>query len=454
MSINQTGGLEGELDKAQKRITQLEFTNQFFLQSLSRLESAGEFQERVELSVDLDQLVEILLDEAGELIKMEVSALFLVEPYSQAFKLKLSRPSDSATLCQEEVKRQIESGVFPWVLNQRRLAVIPSLALDEGKGELIMVPLTTAKRTIGMLLALVGVAVDLIPQGSLKLLSIMVKQAAFAIENNQLYQGLKDYSLNLEKMVEERTQKLRETQSQLLRSSKLAAVGQLAAGVAHELNNPLGGVLGYTQWLLEKLEVVNFPEENTAQVRKWLEFIEKETKRCKAIVGGLLGFSRSAEMDFKPLDINQILQETLLFSEQSLKLKKIKLVKGFDLTLPQINGNAEQLQQVLFTNLILNAQKAMPQRGKILVSSVFDPEKREIRIRFQDTGCGIPNKILSRIFDPFFTTSKPGEGTGLGLSVSYGIVKSHGGYIEVKSKVGKGSTFTVFLPEGRDDVRG
>ncbi len=453
MSINQIEGLEGELDKAQKRITQLEFTNQSFLQSLSRLESAGEFQERVELSIDLDQLAEILLDEAGELIKLEVSALFLVEPHSQAFKLKLSRPSDSATLCQEEVKRQIESGVFSWVLNQRRLAVIPYLALDEGKGELIMVPLTTAKRTIGMLLALVGVTVDLIPQGSLKLLSIMVKQAAFAIENNQLYQGLKDYSLNLEKMVDERTQKLRETQSQLLRSSKLAAVGQLAAGVAHELNNPLGGILGYTQWLLEKLEVVNFPEENTAQVRKWLEFIEKETKRCKAIVGGLLGFSRSAEMDFKPLDINQILQETLLFSELSLKQKRIKLVKGFDLSLPQINGNAEQLQQV-FTNLILNAQKAMPQRGVLKVSSEFDPKKREIRIRFRDTGCGIPNEILSRIFDPFFTTSKPGEGTGLGLSVSYGIVKGHGGHIEVKSKVGKGSTFTVFLPEGRDDVRG
>lgn len=453
MSINQIEGLEGELDKAQKRITQLEFTNQSFLQCLSRLESTGEFQERIELSIDLDQLAEILLDEAGELIKLEVSALFLVEPHSQAFKLKLSRPSDSATLCQEEVKRQIESGVFSWVLNQRRLAVIPSLALDEGRGELIMVPLTTAKRTIGMLLALVGVAVDLIPQGSLKLLSIMVKQAAFAIENNQLYQGLKDYSLNLEKMVDERTQKLKETQSQLLQSSKLAAVGQLAAGVAHELNNPLGGILGYTQWLLEKFEDVNLAGENTAQIREWLKFIEKETKRCKAIVGGLLGFSRSAEMDFKPLDINQILQETLLFSELSLKQKRIKLVKGFDLSLPQINGNAEQLQQV-FTNLILNAQKAMPQRGKLLVSSAFDPKKREIRISFQDTGCGIPNEILSRIFDPFFTTSKPGEGTGLGLSVSYGIVKGHGGHIEVKSKVGKGSTFTVFLSEGRDDVRG
>jgi len=453
MSINQIEGLEGELDKAQKRITQLEFTNQSFLQSLSRLESTGEFQERVELSIDLDQLAEILLDEAGELIKLEVSALFLVEPHSQAFKLKLSRPSDSATLCQEEVKRQIESGVFSWVLNQRRLAVIPSLALDEGRGELIMVPLTTAKRTIGMLLALVGVAVDLIPQGSLKLLSIMVKQAAFAIENNQLYQGLKDYSLNLEKMVDERTQKLKETQSQLLQSSKLVAVGQLAAGVAHELNNPLGGILGYTQWLLEKFEDVNLAGENTTQIREWLKFIEKETKRCKVIVGGLLGFSRSAEMDFKPLDINQILQETLLFSELSLKQKRIKLVKGFDLSLPQINGNAEQLQQV-FTNLILNAQKAMPQRGKLLVRSAFDPKKREIRISFQDTGGGIPNEILSRIFDPFFTTSKPGEGTGLGLSVSYGIVKGHGGHIEVKSKVGKGSTFTVFLSEGRDDVRG
>ncbi len=451
MSINQKEGLEGELNRAQKRITQLEFTNQSFLQSLSRLESAGEFQERVELSIGLDQLAEILLEEAGELIKLEVSALFLVEPHSQAFKLKLSRPTDSAPLSQEEIKQQIETGVFSWVLNQRRLAVIPSLALDERKGELIMVPLTTAKRTIGMLLALVGVAVDFIPQGSLKLLSVMVKQASFAIENSQLYQGLKDYSLNLEKMVEERTQKLKETQSQLFRSSKLAAVGQSAAGVAHELNNPLGGILGYTQWLLEKLEDVNLQGENTHQIGEWLQFIEKETKRCKKIVGGLLGFSRSAEMDFKPLDINQILQETLLFSEPSLKQKRIKLVKGLDLSLPQINGNAEQLQQV-FTNLILNAQKAMPQRGVLKINSEFDPQKREIRISFRDTGCGIPNEIQSRIFEPFFTTSKPGEGTGLGLSVSYGIVKGHGGHIKVKSKVGKGSTFTVFLPGGGNNV--
>jgi len=452
MAINQTKRMQGELKEAQKRIDQLEFANQSLLQSLGRLEGSGEFQEKVELSLDLDQLAEILIDEAGGLIKMEVCGLFLVESRSQAFKLKKCRPSDSAPLCRDEVKKQIESGVFSWVLNQRRLAIIPSLALDRGKGELIMVPLTTAKRTIGMLLALVGIAVDLIPQESLKLLSVMVKQASFAIENSQLYQGLKDYSLNLEKMVEERTQKLKEAQSQLFQSSKLAAVGQLAAGVAHELNNPLAGILGYTQWLLEKLGNAALPKD-PSKFKEYLGFIEKGTKRCKAIVEGLLDFSRKSETDFKPLDTNQILQETLLLSEQNLKLRKITLIKEFDPSLPEVWGSADQLQQV-FTNLILNAQKTMPRGGKLLVSSEYEPEKRGVRISFRDSACGIPKENLNKIFDPFFTTSRVGEGTGLGLSVSYGIIKNHRGHIEVKSRVGKGSTFAVFLPGGRGNVHG
>lgn len=452
MAINQTKRLQGELKEAQKRIDQLEFANQSLLQSLGRLEASGEFQEKVELSIDLDQLAEILIDEAGGLIKMEVCGLFLVEPHSQAFQLKKCRPSDSAPLCRDEVKKQIESGVFSWVLNQRRLAIIPSLALDGGKGELIMVPLNTAKRTIGMLLTLAGVAVELIPQGSLKLLSVMVKQASFAMENSHLYQGLKEYNVNLEKMVEERTQRLRETQSQLLQSSKLAAVGQLAAGVAHELNNPLAGILGYTQWLLEKLGSAGLPKDSF-KFKEYLGFIEKETQRCKAIVEGLLNFSRGSEPDFRPLDTNQILQETFLLSEQSLKLRKIKLIKELDPSLPEVWGSADQLQQV-FTNLILNAQKSMLRGGKLLVSSEYEPEKRGVRISFRDSGCGIPKENLNKIFDPFFTTSRVGEGTGLGLSVSYGIIKNHRGHIEVKSRVGKGSTFAVFLPGGRGNVHG
>ncbi len=443
--------LKGELERAKREIRQLKFSNSCLTEWLGRLEATGEFQEKVELSLDLGQLAEILIDEAAQLIKTEVAALFLVEPHSRTFKLKASRPSDLASLCAREVEEQIKSGVFSWVLNQRRLAIIPSLGLGEGRGELIMIPLITAKRTIGIFLLLPGIPVDLIPQELLKLLSVMVKQASFAIENCELYQGLREYSLNLKKIVEERTQKLKETQSQLLHSTKLAAVGQLAAGVAHELNNPLGGILGYTQWLLERVEGMVDQRKDVDQVKRWLEFIEEETQRCKRIVGGLLEFSRQEEMDFAPLDVNQILQESLLLSAHSLKLKQIRLIKRLDPSLPQIQGNASQLQQV-FTNLILNAQQAMPRGGVLRVRSSFSSQSREVKVEFQDSGSGIPSAHLNRIFEPFFTTKKRGEGTGLGLSISYGIVKSHRGHIEVESEEDKGATFTVCLPEGREVV--
>jgi two-component system NtrC family sensor kinase len=236
---------------------------------------------------------------------------------------------------------------------------------------------------------------------------------------------IEDYSRNLEKKVEERTKELKEAQALLIQTEKMAAVGQLAAGVAHELNNPLGG---YTQYLRD---------------------IECQAQRCKTIVQNLLKFARaSVEDSFVPLDLNAVITDTLVFTRHQMDMGRVKLTLKLADSLPPIMGSNNQLQQVC-TNIILNALQAMPHGGELrIITEVAKKEskKKMVQIEFSDTGCGIGQDNLNKIFEPFYTSKKPGEGTGLGLSVSYGIIKDHNGEILVDSQLGKGTTFRILIP--------
>ncbi len=223
---------------------------------------------------------------------------------------------------------------------------------------------------------------------------------------------------------------------QITRSEQLASVGRLAAGVAHEINNPLTGILTFAHILREK---PNMDEQD----RQDLDLIIRETTRAAEIVRGLLDFARERPPDKHPLQINDVLRRTLRLLSNQRAFSNIMIVEDLQEGLPLIDGDPNQLQQV-FLNLALNACEAMPQGGTLLISSSADKEK--VVVKVTDTGCGIPPEHLDRIFEPFFTTKPVGKGTGLGLSVSYGIVQQHGGNIEVESKVGFGSTFTVLLP--------
>ncbi len=259
------------------------------------------------------------------------------------------------------------------------------------------------------------------------------------------------YSRILEQEVEQRTAQLKEAQVQIIQSAKMAAVGQLGAGVAHELNNPLGGILGYSQFMLEKFRKPGFTANDFKNCKEYLELIEKETIRCKKIVETLLKFSRKSLFDkFDSLDINKLLGETLAILDHQLKLENIKVSVDFKSDLANVKGIANPLQQV-FTNLILNAQQAMPKGGelKITAENIIDEKTKlpdKVKIEFTDTGYGIPRENLSRLFDPFFTTKEVEKSVGLGLSVSYQIVQDHNGTIEARSQEGKGSTFILILP--------
>jgi len=233
-------------------------------------------------------------------------------------------------------------------------------------------------------------------------------------------------------------EELQNLQAQLVQSEKLASIGRLAAGVAHEINNPLTGVLTFTHLLLADMPC------NSRQKRD-LEIIIKEASRCKLITQNLLDFARQTEPQKRTVDINGLVKEVISLVENQASFQNVKIIKEFNPSLPLVLVDSNQIKQV-FMNVILNAQEAMPQGGFLTISTDFSEDGKFLDIKFIDTGCGIPKKNLEKIFDPFFTTKEVGKGTGLGLAVSYGIIKSHGGDIRAYSKEGKGTTILIKLP--------
>ena len=234
-------------------------------------------------------------------------------------------------------------------------------------------------------------------------------------------------------------EKLESTQSELLQAEKLTSLGQMAASIAHEINNPLAGVLVYTKLLSKKVTDDTSKKEDTLS---YLSKMESEVSRCSRIIRNLLDFARQTEPMLRLVDINQVLEQVLSMVGHQAKLQNIEVIREFSPSLPKVMGDFDQLQQV-FTNLILNAIQAMPDGGKLtLRNSVTDDE---IQIDIQDTGLGIPKENLSQLFTPFFTTKEKDKGVGLGLAVVHGIVERHKGRIKVKSEVGKGTTFSIYL---------
>ncbi len=260
----------------------------------------------------------------------------------------------------------------------------------------------------------------------------------------------KNFSEMLSSLRKRDRQQRAESESRLFQSEKQAAVGRLAAGVAHEINNPLTGVLTFTHMLLRRLDI-------NEDIRADLETIARETDRVRKIVKGLLDFSRQTMLDQVPTDINELVRATIGLIENQALVKGIKLQFKPEKRLPVRTVDKNQLQSVIM-NMIINAFDATQPEGVVTVStnlavSASKTEKKGIEIVISDTGCGIPPENLDRLFDPFFTTKEVGQGTGLGLAVSYGIIERHGGTIHVQSEVGKGSTFTIWLPlEKIDEV--
>ena len=267
-----------------------------------------------------------------------------------------------------------------------------------------------------------------------------------ALRNSQ--QELREWGRTLEQKVQERTRELRAAEAEAARGEKLASVGLLAAGVAHELNNPLTGILTFSSLAHKK-----FPPGS--QDAEDMSLVIRETKRCAAIIRRLLDFAREKAPEKRFVDLNMIVQDTVRILERPAHLIDIDITLDLDRTLPEVWVDEDLIKQVVM-NILVNAEHAIDSGGTITVRTCRHPTPMSTEpgtepvpmaeLSVIDTGCGIAEKDLKRIFDPFFTTKEVGRGTGLGLSVSHGIVKAHGGTIKVESTVGKGSAFRVFLP--------
>ncbi len=268
----------------------------------------------------------------------------------------------------------------------------------------------------------------------LRLLELITEQAASAIRNAELYAELRHYTLNLESMVADRTSELHTAQAQLIRSEKLASLGRLAAGIAHEVNNPLQAIRNCLELAIEDID------DGKAVDKELLTVAEQDVQRIRRIVSRLLDFSRPRSGELQPLDAGKVVESVLRLIDRQLERMNIKLITDINWT-SRVQMNEDQFKQVIL-NMILNAQEAMPDGGSLVVG--VQQHNSDIYISFTDTGLGIPEGDMPKIFEPFFSTKA--DGTGLGLAVSYGIVEGHGGRIEVKSEVRKGSTFTIILP--------
>jgi signal transduction histidine kinase len=243
-------------------------------------------------------------------------------------------------------------------------------------------------------------------------------------------------------------------QAKYLHQDKMVSLGKLAASVVHEINNPLAGVLNYIRLMSKILGRNALAAEDIKRFQKYLDIMGSEIKRSSDIVSNLLAFSRKSKLEFSDVDVNNVLQRSILLSNHKLMLSNIQIQNQLSPDVPKVVGDFNQLQQCIL-NLIFNAADAMPDGGYITIESTCSPDRRLVQIKVADTGRGIAKENLTKIFDPFFSTKQEGKGLGLGLSVVYGIIDRHKGTIVAESEVGKGTVFTIQLPvNDRDFSRG
>ncbi len=299
----------------------------------------------------------------------------------------------------------------------------------------ICVPISERNRKIGAILLESSQKEDCFSEENIPLLRAFADSIGLAISKAQSHHMLKEKYSRLE----EDSQTMGVTYPQLLQSEKLATVGELASSIAHDINNPLMTIMARTDILLSRMD----PRD---PMHKSIEVIEKQVERIAKLVKGILGFARMSRPEFASQDINQVVTESILLTENHLKNKNIRLKRGLGEDLPLTLADKNKLQQV-FLNLITNAAQAMTEGGTLTVSTGLGTDRlgnQSILVSFSDTGYGIETEDLGKIFDSFFTTKE--NGTGLGLAIAKGIVDEHGGSISVESDVGKGTTVTVMLP--------
>jgi signal transduction histidine kinase len=410
-------------------------------QRVEELTTLNKISQAVTSTLDLQETLTIITDHTTRLLGVAATSVVLYDENNN--DLWFAAASGEGSDFVLGMRLAIGQGIAGWVFQQGEPVLVPDTmqdtrwfgGFDRDSGfttrSILCVPLQAKGQTIGAIEA-INKESGPFDEEDLRLLTLMAAPAATAIENAKLYEALR-----------QGMRKLEETQAQLIQSAKLAAVGELAAGVAHEINNPLTSIIGFTRLLLDDM-----PPDH--EMRADLETIDREAARTRHIVRTLLDFARTSDPVLVPADLNALVEETIMLVCTRSVLARISLEKRLS-ELPPVMLDVNQIKQVL-VNLLNNSVQAMSEGGSLkVVTGLTEREvdgvsRRMAAVRVSDSGMGIPPESLGRIFDPFFTTKEVGQGTGLGLSVSYSIVEKHKGRIEVQSEPGKGSTFTVLLP--------
>ncbi|UCH12069.1 MAG: tetratricopeptide repeat protein, partial [Candidatus Omnitrophota bacterium] len=487
--IKRTADLLGiALEKEKEAIEEPE-TAQERLRVEQELMSLIKVSQYLSSILKLDDLLEKIMDSAIEVAGAERGFLLLYQKVAEGRRIDekdkgnlvvmVARNADKKSLSTEAF--QASRTVIDKVEQTHHPSVVTDATADEqlrtqasvvkyNLRSILCAPIMAKKKELLGIIYLDNRLISgLFARRDLDLLNTLASQAGISIENAILIENEKEmarkvsdakararYADILEKKNKELEiayqekdkayEELKSTQAKLIQSEKMAAIGQLGAGAAHELNNPIGGILGYAQFLLQKLKKPAFDTKDIEKFKDYVGYIERESERCKTIIENLLGFSRKPSAGLEPIDIKEVVERTLLLARNQLKTKNIKLSTEYASGLPLVSGNANQLQEV-FINIVINAQHAMPDGGSLRIRTGVGDNGSKVQVEFSDTGCGIPPEDLKHIFEAFFTTKKVWKSVGLGLSISYQIIKEHKGDIQVESKVGKGTTFRVILPK-------
>ena len=259
---------------------------------------------------------------------------------------------------------------------------------------------------------------------------------------------LHNWSQQLEYKVQKKSEELSEMQNELIHIERIASLGKLSSSVAHEINNPLSGVLTYTKLVNKHLSKLDLENREKNMMIKYLKVIEDETKRCGDIVRGLLDFSRSDQLDFKIYHLHRVLREAYTLMEHQMKMSSINFTMDFTAGHDLIHCSRNQIKQACIA-LLMNASEAVHENGEILIRT-SNPTEKKVKFEIKDNGIGIPDEDIPNIFEPFFSTKEKGSGIGLGLAIVHGIVQSHKGKIDVKSELGKGTVVSITFPLVKD----
>lgn len=310
----------------------------------------------------------------------------------------------------------------------------------------LVIPFMTKNSLVGFLVLGQKRSGELYISGDIHLLETVANQCAIAVENAKIYSELETLNRELERKVEERTADLIRTQQQLIRSESLAAIGQLVAGTAHELNNPLASASSLIQSTVETVTEWQINDGRKDEILDDLQFSLKELKRAAQIIKSLLSVSRQTQTYTEPVNMNAVLEDALRVLNNQIKNLPVSIEKHYDTALPEVEGNFANLGQV-FINIIKNAVESLPNgRGSVVLRTMYDSKNDSVIVECEDNGQGIPEDVLPEIFNPFFTTKPVGKGTGLGLYITHEIVRRHGGTIDVVSETGKGTLVRVCIP--------